>query len=73
MIKSFFHFFSWFTLLALAWVNDAYAYLDPGTGSIFLQVMVAAIAGGVFLLKTYWIKFKTFFVKKESEFKEQDD
>ena len=46
-----------------------YAYLDPGTGSYFLQLIAAAFLGGLFAIKLYWKKFKTslkiFFIKKE--------
>ena len=44
-------------------VTNAYAYLDPGTGSFILQAIIgflAAIAAG-FLY--YWTKVKNFFIK----------
>ncbi len=36
------------------------AYLDPGTGSYLLQLLVAGLLGGLFLLKTYWGRITTF-------------
>ncbi len=33
-----------------------HAYLDPGTGSIIIQVVIAALVGGGRLLKTFWKK-----------------
>jgi hypothetical protein len=33
-----------------------HAYLDPGTGSIIIQVLIAALVGGGILLKTFWKK-----------------
>lgn len=33
--------------------NNAYAYLDPGTGSVVLQVLIAGILGAVFTFKSY--------------------
>ena len=52
-------------LLVLGWTDEAHAYIDPGTASIFLQALVAAIVGGMVLTKTYWIKFKMLFSKKK--------
>jgi len=39
------------------------AYLDPGSGSILIQVLVAALLGAAFLIKVYFGKIKTFFGK----------
>lgn len=39
----------------------AHAYIDPGAGSIILQGVVGAIAGGLFVLRAYWSKAKAFF------------
>lgn len=38
----------------------AYAYLDPGTGSVLLQGLLAGIAGGMAILKLYWRRLKAF-------------
>ncbi|MEI6634448.1 MAG: hypothetical protein WCP22_11625 [Chlamydiota bacterium] len=32
----------------------ACAYLDPGTGSYVVQVVIAALVGGGFALKIFW-------------------
>ncbi len=37
------------------------AYLDPGSGSFLLQLLIAAILGGVIALRAYWGKIKNFF------------
>jgi len=42
---------------------NAYAYLDPGTGSIILQALIAAIALVGSYLGFYWRKVKDFFKK----------
>lgn len=31
-----------------------FAYLDPGTGSLALQGLIASLLAGLFLLKAYW-------------------
>ena len=41
-------------------VAGQYAYLDPGSGSFLLQLLAAALLGGLFLLKTYWANVTTF-------------
>jgi multisubunit Na+/H+ antiporter MnhC subunit len=45
--------------LLLLSTNSAHAYLDPGTGSIILQAIVAGVASSLFVLKMYWHKFKS--------------
>ena len=40
--------------------ESAYAYLDPGTGSMLLQGLIAAIAAGLVVIKLYWYKVKMF-------------
>ena len=40
--------------------QDAYAYLDLGTGSYMLQLLIAFFLGGLFTVKLFWTKIKTF-------------
>ncbi len=42
-------------------VSDAYAYIDPGTGSIVIQVLIGALVGIGITFKIYWLKFKEIF------------
>jgi hypothetical protein len=35
------------------------AYLDPGTGSIVVQLLVAGLAGFAYVLKLYWRRMTT--------------
>jgi hypothetical protein len=44
-----------------AWSVPAYAYLDPTTGSILLQGLLAGVAGVVVVLRLYWARLKAFF------------
>lgn len=37
--------------------SSAHAYLDPGTGSIILQVLLGGVAGVALVGKLYWHKF----------------
>ena len=34
--------------------GSAHAYLDPGTGSMVLQLLLGGVAGLVIVLKLYW-------------------
>jgi hypothetical protein len=40
--------------------SPAYAYLDPGTGSILLQGLIAGVAGGLVAGRLYWSRVKHF-------------
>ena len=42
----------------------AYAYLDPGTGSMILQALIGAAAAGVTVISIYWQKVKAFVSEK---------
>ena len=39
----------------------SYAYLDPGTGSIILQSVLASVAVAMGVLRLYWYRLKAFF------------
>jgi hypothetical protein len=52
--------------------QKAYAYLDPGTGSFILQVLIASLLGGVFAIKMFWSKIKAFFANLISKRKEYE-
>ena len=46
---------------AMAVHGPAHAYLDPGTGSIILQLLLGGVAGIAFVMKFYWSQFTTLF------------
>jgi hypothetical protein len=51
-------FVSLFLLLSDA--NPVYAYLDPGTGSVVIQALLASVVGGLAFVKLFWHRVKTF-------------
>ncbi|MFQ6112623.1 MAG: hypothetical protein ACE5NG_00895 [bacterium] len=51
-----------FVYFYLAFPHMVYAYLDPGTGSYILQILLAGLLGASFLIKTFWKNIKAFFV-----------
>ena len=44
-------------------ISNAYAYLDPGTGSIILQTIMALFVAGIATISIWWQKFKNLFNK----------
>jgi hypothetical protein len=61
-----FHLFASTILLGIGLVlipHTAHAYLDPGTGSYILQMIIAGILGAAFTIKMFWIRIKGFFEK----------
>jgi len=51
-------------LLFLLLPGRTYAYLDPGSGSYLIQIVVASIAGFGYLTKANWKKIKNRFSSK---------
>ena len=55
--------------ITLFFPNYAYCYIDPGTGSYIIQIVIAAFVAVSFMVKIYWLKIKGFvsrlFSKKE--------
>jgi len=53
---------SLFIILAFLFAPlKSYAYLDPGTGSYMLQILLATLIGAAYALKVYWRKIKAYF------------
>lgn len=46
------------TILLLFIFSDAVAYLDPGTGSMLLQVILGGVAAVAVAIKLYWHKLR---------------
>lgn len=49
--------------LNLFFISIVYAYQDLGSGSYFIQIILAALFGGSFFLTKYWKKVKAFLNK----------
>lgn len=49
-------------LPGLFYIAPAYAYLDPGSGSIILQSLLAGIATAAALVSMSWQRLKVFFL-----------
>ena len=58
------------TVFILLNPQNSYAYIDPGTGSYVIQILIASVLGGLFMLKGFYRKiidfFKMLFAGKKS-------
>ena len=41
-------------------------YVDPGSGSYLVQMIIAAILGALFYFKTIWWKIKSIFTRNKT-------
>jgi hypothetical protein len=52
-------------IAVIAWMAifppSAFAYLDPGTGSLAVQSLIAAVAAAGFALRLYWRRIRGWF------------
>ena len=58
-------------LHGLLFPPPTYAYIDPGTGSYLVQVVIAGLLGILLSLKIYWARIKAF-LKERSPFGRKD-
>jgi hypothetical protein len=48
-------------MLVSSFDGTLYAYLDPGTGSIVIQAVIAGIVGALAIVRLYWHKLRSIF------------
>jgi hypothetical protein len=54
--------------------QSAYAYyIDPGTGSIIIQVLIGAVVGGMALIGVYRARVKNFFTNLFSRHRQDNE
>jgi hypothetical protein len=46
--------------IVLIFVNQSYAYIDPGTGSMLVQAVLAAIAAVSVSIGVFWRRIRSF-------------
>lgn len=51
----------------------AHAYVDPGSGSMMLQLLLASFLGGLYALKTYWRRIRAWFTGKREDLPKAGD
>lgn len=48
-------------LICVFFTKNVYAYLDSGTGSYVVQVLIGALMGGIITVRFYWRNIVNFF------------
>jgi len=56
--------FASIALVAFVFISPAHAYLDPGTGSMVFQALIAVFLGAAATGKLWWSKVKGLFSRK---------
>jgi hypothetical protein len=54
-------------LYSVSLTEEALAYLDPGSGSMMLQLLLGGIVGVAAILKLYWNSFTGLFWRKKHQ------
>jgi len=66
-----------FVCLLVIMPRTARAYLDPGTGSYIIQVIIASVLGASFAFRHFWRSLSKFmprfFLKKEKKYDGEKD
>jgi hypothetical protein len=52
-------------LYVTGFAKEALAYLDPGSGSMMLQLLLGGVVGVAAILKLYWNSFTGLFRRKK--------
>jgi len=52
-------------------ISNAQAYIDPGSGSIIIQAIIAVLATAGTTATIYWAKIKDFFKKDKKDKKDK--
>ena len=49
-----------------------FLYIDPGSGSYLIQIIIAAVLGVGFFIKNFWLSIKIFFTGTKPQVEEED-
>jgi len=50
-----------------------FLYIDPGSGSYLVQMIIAGILGALFYFKNAWLKIKSFFARNKKSDMPKDE
>ena len=53
--------------MLLLFTESAFAYLDPGTGSIILQGVIAGVALALSTVKLWWYRLTSLFTRQKED------
>jgi hypothetical protein len=77
-IKSSIEMLVWSVMFAAIYVQPASAYLDPGSGSLIIQFLLASIVGILFVIRQFWGRIISFIKRLvgsdvDSDYKQDTD
>ncbi len=50
-------------VVSFCFPRKVYGYIDPGTGSYFLQILIAGLLAALYSIKLFWAKIRAFLAK----------
>lgn len=56
-----------FLFVLVMFPPSAHAYIDPGTGSYILQIVIAGLAAGAFAIKMFWRRIRALFPSNRTQ------
>ena len=60
-------------LFMMVSAEPAFAYLDPGSGSYLVQIIIAGLVGVGFFVKSFWVTIKNVIGKLIKKFPKSED
>lgn len=48
-------------------------YIDPGSGSYLVQAIIAAVLAGLFYIKSFWKKVRSFFSRDKKDQEKENE
>ncbi len=60
-------------MLLISVLKYYFLYVDPGSGSYLIQVIIATVLGALFYIKIFWYKIKSIFRSKKPDPDAEDD
>ena len=72
-MKSFIVYIVFCGVFVMIFTGPAHAYMDPGTGSMIIQGLIAAVAAAGVTARLYWNRISAFFASRKSDVVANDD
>ncbi|MBA7680534.1 hypothetical protein ES703_88851 [subsurface metagenome] len=60
-------------IINIIFPGAVYCYIDPGTGSFIIQIIIAGVVGSLIVIKIFFKRVKDFFRKRKNNDKEEKE